>query len=79
MLSQIRNQFQYLCHFLAVHPAGCSVSSFGGIGKVPVTVILAGIAVSHSHDHHQKNDQQQNAGSNTDQAFRNPKGCADTG
>ena len=48
--AKIWDEIKNSCHFLSVHPAGCTIGSFGRIGKIPVLVIFSSIVVSHSHD-----------------------------
>ena len=51
MLAQVGHQIQYAGHLFAGHPAGGAISAFGGVGEITVFIILAGITISHAHDH----------------------------
>ena len=65
MLAQVRHQIQHTGHLLAAHPAGSTVSALGRVNEIPVSIIFAGIAVAHAHDHEQQNCQQADADQDT--------------
>ena len=79
MLAQVRHQIQHTGHFLAAHPAGSTVGALGRVNEIPVSIIFAGIAVAHAHDHEQQNCQQADADQDTVHSIGRMKHGGQTG
>ena len=79
MLAQVRHQIQHTGHLLAAHPAGSTVGALGRVNEIPVSIIFAGIAVAHAHDHEQQDCQQADADQDTVHSVGRTKHGGQTG
>ena len=61
---QVGNQVKDAGHFFPVHPTGSAISSLCGIGEIPFFIVFSGIAVTHPHNHNEKDGQQADADEN---------------
>ena len=68
VFADIGNQIQDTLQLLFGHKARCAVGAFVGVDQVAVSVILAGLAVSHPHDHKHQYGQGRYAAAHTVQA-----------